>query len=382
MGLKVANVIEDGRLAGPQIRMAMVAEKLRQHGIDTTVVCPDYDNVSFQQLLESKGLPAVYLPIHRLTRQKKHLLLYFLFFGYELWLLARLFRNAGFDIVHVSGGAWQYKGVIAGKLAGCKVVWHLNDTRMPALIRGLCRMLAKWMTDGLVVAGRKVRQYYVEELGITHTPVYEIQAPVDTAVFDPVRVDKTGGRLRTQGINITTIGNVNPNKGLASFIRMAGLLNSIEGLNFYIIGPVLASQMAYYNSLIRLKEQLEVHNLIFYGACDDIPAGLSQTDIYVCASETEASPMAVWEAMSMARAVVSTDVGDVSRFVQDGENGFTVPVNVPELMAEKVRTLVESPSLRQAFGRRARQTAVEKLDISVVAEQHKRMYEEMVNQGR
>ena len=41
---------------------------------------------------------------------------------------------------------------------------------------------------------------------------------------------------------------------------------------------------------------------------------LNQSDIYVCSSNYESSPVSIWEAMSMELPIVSTDVGDLSKY--------------------------------------------------------------------
>ena len=35
-------------------------------------------------------------------------------------------------------------------------------------------------------------------------------------------------------------------------------------------------------------------------------------------------PLSVWEAMSMEKAIVSTDVGDIKKFINNGNNGLVV----------------------------------------------------------
>lgn len=68
---KVANIIEEGRLGGPQIRIAEVARRLKEHGIETTFVYPKYQSDLFKQNLDAYGIRNIRLPLHRLTKDKK-----------------------------------------------------------------------------------------------------------------------------------------------------------------------------------------------------------------------------------------------------------------------------------------------------------------------
>ena len=113
--LKVANVIEEGRYAGPQARITTVAEKLKENGIETIVVFPQKDSDVFYKKLSEKGIQTRRLSQHHLTKQKSHLLKYFIFFVPELFSLWRSLKKERVDMVHCNG-ACQIKGIIAGRL--------------------------------------------------------------------------------------------------------------------------------------------------------------------------------------------------------------------------------------------------------------------------
>ncbi len=380
MGIRVANVIEEGRLAGPQIRIVEVAKALKKKGVETTVIFPFLDSQEFQNRLEMSKVKYFQLPFNRPTKVKKKLLRYLVFFIYEIWLLYRLFRKYKFDVVHASGGSMQFKSVLAGRLAGLKVIWHLNDTQMPNFVRALFKIIANRFPDGFVVAGERVRKYYLEELKVGKGKfTIEIQAPVDCSHFNGRDTEPNEKMVSHKGVNIVSVGNVNPFKGIETFLSMANELNEkYLDLNFWMIGPIFNSQKHYLKKLMKVKKEYNLDNFHFYGACYDIRKVLKCTDVYVCSSAAEASPTSVWEAMSMGKAVVSTDVGDVSRFIEDGKNGYIVPVGDASLMSKRVRELIEDIEKRKKFGRLARQTAIEKLDILNCARGHKEAYSQIM----
>ena len=78
--------------------------------------------------------------------------------------------------------------------------------------------------------------------------------------------------------------------------------------------------------------------------------------------------------MAMEKPIVSTDVGDVCQFINDGVNGFIVPVGDVRQLAEKIAILIENPSIRSEFGKRARITAIEKLDLTIAVRRHVEVY--------
>jgi glycosyltransferase involved in cell wall biosynthesis len=391
--IRVANIIEDGRIAGPQIRIAEVAKRMNQGGnshgkkqeyksckITTIVIFPYKDGKEFKKCLEKNGVSFIQLPLQRLTKVKTFLLKYLLFFAYEIWLLYRVFRKYKFDIVHVSGGSWQYKGLIAGHLAGCKVLWHFNDTKMPGVFRAFSRIFADIFADGFIVSGKKVRKYYLGGLKIPkEKPVFEIQSPVDCSFFKPRGNGFDQKIISYNGVSIISVGNINPLKGFEYFLYMAKELNiKYSFLNYWVVGPCFKSQKKYFGKIEKIKNELELDRFFFYGNCKDVRSVLESADIYLCCSITEASPLSVWEAMAMGKPVVATDVGDIANFVKDGYNGFIVPVSDFKAMAEKIAILIDDSNLRKIFGTRARETALRYLDVKRAEQEHYKAYTQIL----
>lgn len=375
--ISVANVIEDGRLAGPQIRIADVAARLKARGVRTVVVVPEQESGPFRTRLAAGSTEICTLPLHRPERRLPGLLRYLVYFPWEVLLLYRHFRMNEYSVVHCSGGAWQVKGVIAAWLCGTRVVWHLNDSSMPWFVRLSFRVLSH-MADVFVVAGARVKEYYLGQFSISK-PIVEIQAPVDCSIFDPKKVIASK-QLSRNKLNVVLVANINPLKGIEYFIEMAFKLNQVtkDALEYYIVGPVYESQTSYAKKLRVIVERANLGNVHFLGPTSDVASILSATDIYVCSSVAEASPIAVWEAMSMARAIVSTDVGDVRRFLVNGVAGYVVPPRSSEDLAKAVGLLVADAELRAQFGRKAREVALQNLDITICVEKHFQTYSSLI----
>ena len=76
-------------------------------------------------------------------------------------------------------------------------------------------------------------------------------------------------------------------------------------------------------------------------------------DVAVLASEFEALPISLVEALSCGRPCVATDVGGVREIVQDGDNGFLVPFGEPEAMAAALLRLSRDPETCARLGERS-----------------------------
>lgn len=378
---KIANILEEGRYGGPQARTTLICEKMNNTEFAVSVVFPHNESELFHEKLSAKGIRNKRIALHRLTKQKAHLVKYIALFIPELFTLYKLFKKQHVDIVHCNG-AWQIKGAIAGALSGAKVVWFLNDTQMPLLLRMIFRRLALICCDAVIANGNRVKKYYLDDLRLLSIPFEVIQSPVDTSIFDPEKVEEDQKIVGYPGLKIVTVGNVNHLKGTEYFIEMASILNNqYDNLGFFVVGPHFASQKAYSEKMIRMAQKYDLDNLHFCGSLENIPSVLKAADVYVCSSIAEASPISVWEAMSMGKAIVSTNVGDVAKFIKDGESGFVVPAKDPAALAEKVSLLIENEELRKTFGLKARDVAVRYLDVSICAQKHAAFYRKVVNKN-
>jgi glycosyltransferase involved in cell wall biosynthesis len=377
--MRIANVIEEGKLGGPQVRIAMVAHALKERA-QTTVIMPMENSEQFRQRCDALGVVYETLPLSRITREWRAALRYVLFSIVEVVRLTAVLKRGAFDLVHVSGGSWQYKGVIAGKLAGKKVLWHLNDTAMPGFIKRVFSVVSR-LADGFIYASERTRQYY-RPLMTTGSPEYVIPAPVDTSLLDPSGsypgdeelLKKWSGKFV-----VGVIANINPIKGLDVLIRTAADLNRrTGGVCYVVVGAIYPAQRSYFEQLVRLCKELSVSNIEFVGSRDDVRPLLKRFDAYVCSSRAESSPIAVWEAMAMGKPVVSTDVGDVPLYVRDGNNGFIVGVGDSAALADRLARLAADEELRRQFGGRGRDIVVRELDVAKCADRHIEAYAAML----
>jgi glycosyltransferase involved in cell wall biosynthesis len=377
--ISVAYILEEGRLGGPQIYIHRLNKALHR-SVKAIIIIPDEDSEEFQQLCEKSGIQYKTFWMSRITKEWKVALRYIIFFPLEVVWLALYFRREKFTLIYVGGGSWQYKGVFAGKLAGIKVLWHLNDTLIPLIFRTLFSLLSKY-ADGFVFASERSRQYYgslIKQI----KPEFVIPAPVDTAAFDQVQQYKGDEVLLEswQGkIVIGVVANINPVKGLETLIRVASILNQqFDNLVFAVVGPVFTSQKRYFKQLQNLCRDQLVNNIDFVGGRSEIRPLLNRFNIYACCSRAESSPIAVWEAMSMGKAIVSTDVGDIPLYVRHNHNGFIVKVGDFKKMSDYISVLIQDELLRLKIGGISRNIAVNQLDSSFCAIRHIEAFKDII----
>jgi len=116
-----------------------------------------------------------------LTKHKPHLLGWILLFVPELFSLYWYLKRESIKLVHCNT-SWQVKGILAGKMAGAKIIWHLQDTWTPKGIKMLFHLLAS-LCDGFIVAGNRVKQYYLNSKMLKAKKDYRNSSPYRHLVF-------------------------------------------------------------------------------------------------------------------------------------------------------------------------------------------------------
>lgn len=372
--ITVFNIIEEGRLGGPQLRILRVANRLKQLGVKTVVICPKYKSEVFTKLLKENDISYIAKSLHRLTKDYIHLTKYFLLFPFEVFNLVREMKKKPDSIIHISGGAWQWKGVIAGIIGGKKIVWHLNDTHIPIYLVPIFSFLSRFVSH-YIFAGESVKKIYSSRIKANNYKSEVIPAPVDidTFQFHTKKIPPAGEFLK-----IITIANIVPVKGLELVLDIAKLVVQENlPIEFQIAGKVHENQKKYFDQLTEsLKKSGAQKHVSFLGFQDEekIEELIADSHIYLCTSHFEASPLAVWEAMAKGSPIVSSKVGDIPIICEDGKNGFLLEGRDPKNYLIALKNYLQNPEMILTHGKESRHKIEKSCSLEIVASLHKKIY--------
>ena len=384
--IRIANIIEEGRLGGPQMRMALVASALGRsefhNKIDITFILPKKNSKEFRERCDVIGIKYFLFSFTKISRNWINILKYLILFPFEVLMLANFLKKHSFDIVHVSGGSRQSKGIIAAKLAKIKVVWEMNDTYAPIIIRNVYFLLSR-LADCFVFASYRTKSYY-KKLTPKNKRNFLIQSPVNVNFYDPSFEFPVENfikqNIEKKKIIIGTVANVSPVKDLKLLLRTVEKLSSYSNkIIFIVVGSIHNSQKNYYEHLLDNISRQRIKNFFFLGPRMDVRPLLKIIDIYVCSSKHESSPLSLLEAMAMKKAIVSTDVGDVKDFINNGVDGFIVKNGDDDALANYLKKLIDDPKLRNKLGESAREVVKNKFDLEICVDNHLDMYQKIVN---
>jgi glycosyltransferase involved in cell wall biosynthesis len=89
----------------------------------------------------------------------------------------------------------------------------------------------------------------------------------------------------------------------------------------------------------------------------DVPAWLSQGDIFLNTANVDNTPVSILEAMACGLCVVSTNVGGIPYLLEHEKDALLVSPDDPDAMTAAVRRVLTEPALAERLSRNARRKA-------------------------
>lgn len=366
--LHVANVLEESVYGGPHKRVVLAASQLRDHGIQTTIVGPD-DADRFKEEALAADVPFSGVGLTALSRAPRLLARFMTSAPKEIRHLSKELAGTGCDIVHVSGGAWSFKTVLATRMAGLPFVWHMNDAYQPAPILKLFSLLVRAVPPaGVLYSGIRAREYYEHYFpsslpaGISRPPVSEHLAGLQRE--DVERPAEFGDAEYVAVL----VGNVNTTKATLDAVRaVRNVIESGLDVQLLLAGAAKESQHNYLNECAEAAGDLWGDRIVHTGQVADVAPFLLHADLALCTSISESGPMAVWEAAALGCPLVSSDVGDVRAVLAPlGISLIYEPSDLDGLQRSIRASLLDETSRTKAMA--ARQAVVDELSAKVAAQ--------------
>lgn len=163
-------------------------------------------------------------------------------------------------------------------------------------------------------------------------------------------------------------------KGHEYFLRAAAKLVA-DGYDarFLIMGGGSCEE-----SLRSLTDQLHLKKyVIFTGHVSEVAAYVAVFDVIVnCSYGTEATSMALAEAMSLSKPVIASDFGGNPYLVRNGENGYVVPQKDPAALADRLELFCREPERIAILGKGAYARYESELTGVAMTAQYERLYKD------
>lgn len=156
--------------------------------------------------------------------------------------------------------------------------------------------------------------------------------------------------------NVVSVGRVDENKNHRMLIRaFAGITEEFPQSELIIYGEGESRA-----DLIALSRQMGISDRVLLpGSVSHVAEKIAESSVFVLCSDSEGMPNALIEAMCLGIPVISTDCpcGGPRELIQDGENGFLIPVRDEDALKERLRMILGDPELAKRLGLNAAKLA-------------------------
>lgn len=348
-----------------------IAVEAAAMGYDVTVVAKDTGR---EEEIRALGVNFIDLPVNPTGMNIFQELKTF----YFLW---KLFRREEPHIVHNVGLKQILWGGLAAKL-----------TRIPMLVSAVSGL-------GVMFSGEKLSLYaraIMRLLRFSHNrkSVFVIfqnaedkQLFLDQKVVTPeqlclikgsgVNLDEYAYTQEPEGekVNVIFTARMVKEKGIVTLVDAAELLRKeYEGkVEFWLCGGLSNNPKAI--SRDELLALCDGKYIQWLGHRTDVRDLLMRSHIVAFPSYyREGLPKSLIEASAIGRPIVTTDSVGCRDVVEDGINGFLIPIKDAATLADRLRTLLDSKELRVNMGRKSREFAEQYFSIEDVVNTHLDIY--------
>lgn len=288
--------------------------------------------------------------------------------GHEVRVVGLLWENYGRCLLHNGSRRlrWQLAGfdaLLEDQLCHPSLVWtnrsidapilsvvhHLRSSESRAawrnrVYRAVERRYFRGV-DGAICNSETTRR---SVLDLCHLPTTVAYPPGDR--FTP----PSPPRREFEGsLRLVFLGNIVPRKGL--HVLLSGLSRVTGDWRLTVVGA--SADAAYVKRVRALRDELRLGEKVSFAGRlpDEAVAGhLAWSHVLAVPSLYEGFGLVYLEGMAFGLPAIATTAGGASEVVTDGEDGFVLPPDDPDAIAEAVRVLRDDRDALQRMSRAAR----------------------------
>lgn len=167
------------------------------------------------------------------------------------------------------------------------------------------------------------------------------------------------------GASFLCISRLIRDKGVIEYLNAAKIVKEkYPDTKFMLVGPFDTNPSAIGEA--DLKPFVDDNIVEYYGEQSDVLPYLGKCNVFVLPSYREGTPKTVLEAMATCKAIITTDAPGCRETVENGKNGFLVPIKSADAVAEKMIYLIENPKTIAEMAQFGRKIVEEKYDVNIV----------------
>lgn len=206
--------------------------------------------------------------------------------------------------------------------------------------------------------------------------------PVDINLFTPLSDSEIEKGL------IVFIGSLFEKKGV---LELAEAFNKVVEKNntaqLVYIGrdtKVKSTEGSAKEMIISRLSTAAVKRTIFEGhiGSGEVRDYLQKAEVFILPSKVEGHSNAIIEAQASGKAIVVGNHGSSLEIVNDGVDGFVVDPNNPNEISSRILELLGNDTLRNEFGKQAREVATSNFAIEIMVKKNEAFFERVISNSK
>lgn len=303
-----------------------------------------------------------------------------------IWGILRLCRSIRPDILHNITIKPVVYGGLVGRFLGIPCLNHVTGLGHVFVAEGIRASVLKRLVRGLyrLASGRKA--IFVVQNSGDRALLSELVGRDDIVVIPGSGVNLDTFRAVPEGdgapLRVILPARLIWEKGIVDFVQAARILREEYALQveMVLVGGTHASNPRAVPPAV-LEDWVAQGYVSWWGRREDMPEVLASASVICLPTRYgEGVPKVLIESAAVGRPIVASNIAGCREVVRHGENGFlTGPGNIREL-ADDIRRLLSSRSLRQSFGVRGREIVEERFSEGRIAESTVDIYDRLLSQ--
>ena len=372
----IFNITEDWFFCSHFLERALSAKK---NGY-IIYVCSNKNNS--QSIIEENGLKFISLPYKRNSINPL----------YELFILIRtiiIYYSVKPDIVHQIAAKPIIYGSFAAKICNIKAVINApvglgyvftSSSLKARLLRPILKTLMKFFLNTHKGRNKKNKVIFENNDDLNYFIKLGTLKREDSCLIRGagVKIKKINPSIKSsEMVIVTLVARMLKDKGIYEFVAAAEKLkNKYIKVRFLLAGDIdpLNPSSLKRKTLIDWNQEGIIEWLGWVKNIDEL---LNETDILCLPSYREGLPKALLEGAAFGLPIVTTNSVGCRDVVEEGVNGFLVPIKNVDKLVDKLSKLIESRLLREMMGKESLRIASSKFSESIINAQTMEIYKEL-----
>jgi len=229
--------------------------------------------------------------------------------------------------------------------------------------------------DSIICVSQYVYRFVSSIRTLKHKSIIAIYKGHDLSWYDKTPADLTEFGIKADNFSAICVTNARPHKGIDVVLNATNKLADIENFHLLLVGK--GHDKEPYKSLINnSKMKSRIH---LAGYRNDAPELIAASSVLIQPSTSgEGLPRVILESLAYGTPVIASANPGSMEIIDDGVNGYIVPINNDDAIANCIHKLYESPATLAALSTHAKNKLENEMSHQLTVEKYIEYFESLI----